>query len=147
MAATIKKKHQLVLDVSDIEDDFFEDVSIFGLRAPEEIYHVIWTINKLINFQLKPCKSYAIQNDFNFDMYEYFDKKNSLFHYIYTNRKHGNIMMRDLRGFHFLWCIKGFDNRFYYIQELKEKLSKEPIIELFQNLDIDNITNKSLLLF
>jgi hypothetical protein len=143
MAAKSKK---LVLDTSDFEEDFFEDSTLFGLRATEEPYHIIWLINKILKYEFKINKYYAALNNYNFNLYEFDDKKNAILHSIYTNKLNGKILIQEQKGYQFLWLIKGYDNRFYTIQDIKDKLKTNETFALFQQLDIDNIKSKSLLI-
>jgi hypothetical protein len=144
--ATSKKIKPLILDISAIEEDFFDDASLLGVFVADEDYHAIWLINNYFCMNFLPNKMYNEQLNYEFNQYEYYCPKHNLQHYIYTNRKNGNILLRGQRGYHLLWLIKGEDDRYFFIEEIKEMCSKIDNIDHVNTLDLDTIADKHLLI-
>jgi hypothetical protein len=144
--ATIKK-NALILDVAAIEEDFFEDASIYGLRFAEDAYYCAWFLNTNFGTNFTRNKQYFRTSNQGYDLYEFFDKKTSLEHLLYTNKKQGNYMIRELRGYQYLWIVKGEDYAYIYMNDLIKKIKKEGIAMEMQSIDIDKIANKSLFIF
>jgi hypothetical protein len=144
--ATVKK-NALVLDVAAIEEDFFEDASIYGLRFAEEAYYCAWFLNTNYGTRFVRNKQFFLTSEQGYDLYEFYDPKTSLEHLLYTNQKQGNYMMRELRGYHFFWIVKGEDYAYIFMNDLLAKMKKDGIGIEIQSIDIDKITNKSLFIF
>jgi hypothetical protein len=141
------KKNALVLDVAAIEEDFFDYASIYGLRFSEAPYYCAWFLNNHLGTNFERNKSFFRQNESGFDLYEFFDRKTSLEHLLYTNHREGNYMIREMRGFQYFWMVKGEDFSYIYMNQMKQRIEKSfPVLDL-QLIDIDKITNKSLFIF
>ncbi len=145
--ATSKKQITLVLDTQAIEEHFFEDTSLYAIRFAEHPYHAIWQINNLLHTKFVFNNSYFTDNGFSFSQYQFEDIKNDLQHYIYSNRKGGSFMIRELRGFHFFWLVKGGTNRNKFMLQAQKKILEQTKAELFQVLDLENLGQKSSFLF
>jgi hypothetical protein len=147
MAAHVKNKI-LKFDLHEIEDAFFEDTTAFGIKALEEPYHIAWLINQMVGTKFIRNKENLIELNDNFVLYEFNDKRNYLNNYLYTNKRNGQILVKSLKGFSFIWLIQGQDtNRFFYVNEVLKKIKAIGKEGWLQRIDLDNCTDKSLLIF
>jgi hypothetical protein len=145
--AAAKKVKALILDQTEIEAEFFEDCSLIGLRMDAEAYKSVWQINQLFNMQFERDKYFGQLHDYKFELYQYYDKAQSLNHTIYTNRKDGHTLVSNLKGYNLLWLINGADNRFYFTQTIKNIAAKTTAIDLVKEIDLDVLDGRGLLLF
>jgi hypothetical protein len=145
--ANSKKSLNLVLDTQALEEDFFEDTSLYAIRFSEHGYYVIWLINKLMNINFTLNKNYFSENDFKFTQYQFLDLKNDLQHFIYTNRNQGNFLVRELRGFHFFWLVKGASNRNKYMLDAIKKINENSEVDIIQQLDLETLAQRNNFLF
>jgi hypothetical protein len=145
--ANSKKQVTLVLDTQAIEEDFFEDTSLYAIRFSEHAYHAIWLFNKLLGTNFTLNKAYYEDINFEFTQFQYVDTKNDLQHFIYTNRMNGNFLVRELRGFHFFWLVRGESNRNRYMLEAIKKITENTEVELFQQLELESLAQRNCFLF
>ncbi len=141
------KKFALILDNAAIEEEFFDDAVLYGIRFPEDGYYTAWYLNNYVNTNFTRNHPFFLNNNQIFDMYEYTDANNNLEHYLYTNNKYGNYLVRELRGFHYFWLVKGEDNTYIHMNTFKEKLKALPHGFEMQLIQIDSITNKQVFIF
>ncbi len=145
--ANSKKHISLVLDTQAIEEDFFEDTSLYAIRFSEHAYHAVWLFNKLLGTNFVLNKEYYVDTNFTFTQFQYFDSKLDLQHYIYTNRMQGNFLVRDLRGFHFFWLVRGEAVRNRFMLEAIKKITENSEVEIFQQLELETLDSKHCFLF
>jgi hypothetical protein len=145
--ATVKKQSLLLLDNDAILEDFFEYTDLYGLKFSEEPYYCAWFLNEHLGTNFVRNKNFFRENTHGFDLYEYNDLKISVQHLLYTNNLKGNFMIRELRGFQYLWMVKGEDNSLIYMASVQQQFKKfNGLVEL-QKLDLDKITDKGVFLF
>jgi hypothetical protein len=143
----MSKSKKLVLDVAALEEAFFEDCVLKGIRFMVEPYQFIWWLNKSLGTKFILNKQYAIENNHTFVLYEFIDKKNGLEHYLYTNRKSGNVMIRKWKGFNYLWLVRGASDSIYmYFASAIRMLTKENSNVIIQDLDLEQVDEKSYLI-
>jgi hypothetical protein len=144
----MSKQKKLVLDVSAMEESFFEDCSLSGIKFMVEPYYCAWWLNKCLGTNFILNKQFGMDaNELNFGMYEYVDTKNGVEHFLYTNKNEGAIKLRSLRGFNFLWLIRtAHDNLYLYKADAIGKIkAKSPNI-LLQDIDIENFEDRAYLI-
>lgn len=143
----MSKKEKFILELDELEDDFFDDASIIAIVCKEEPYHFIWNCNQLLNTQLKVYK--GIPRDsilYNHTIYDFYDDKQGLQHYIYQLVQDNNALLPELKNFDFLWIIKGGDERLIYLEKIIEKIAPIKKLQIVTKLAEDKIKNKTLLI-
>jgi hypothetical protein len=138
------KAKLLLLNVDDMVDGFFEDAILYGLKFNEGAVYVAWFLKNELNIKFVRDKSFFKRTEDGFDLYHYLDQKKDMQHLLYTNNKYGKYLIRELKGFHYFWLVKGSTNAYIYMSMVMQKLQAlNSNIELVQ-LDTDKIKEKAI---
>jgi len=104
---TIKTKRQ-VLDISMIEEEFFEDAFLMGIVCPLPSYRFIWNIEQYFHFLFERRHEFEVEaNSGCFEVYTCCEEEKLVEHTIYTNRKGTSYLIPEAKNIDFIWMIKG----------------------------------------
>ncbi|HQW46314.1 MAG: IPExxxVDY family protein [Bacteroidetes bacterium] len=143
----ISKPKNQVLDNSDLEDEFFEDVRLIGIVSASEYYQLISYINQRLAFSFVRNHELEIQiQQHFFPVFEYKDEEKLIEHYIFCNRRKTNYMMPDAKNIDFIWLLKGNFQYQEKIQQLPVFLKKVEGIDFCFDIVSDSLKMRQLLI-
>jgi hypothetical protein len=145
--AAAKKIKPLVLDVAAVVEDFYEDCSLIGLHMEGDVFQNVWRLNQIFSLNLQRNTYFSETTEFKFDLYQYYDRINSLSHAVYSNRKFGHTLAPQYRGLELLWLINGNDNAYYFIENIRKVARVGTHILSMKEIDLDTFEHKGALLF
>ncbi len=141
---------KLKLDISAMQEDFFEDAAMIGIVTAMPAYHLCWLLNKHfdIEFVRKPEQDISLQKSdtlYNFPIYQ-FDLPNSEQKYVLYKLKDGKEpLLPETRLLDYLWLIQtagpAADADF-----IAAELKNIPDIQMAQKLAPDQLKSLSNLL-
>jgi len=143
---------KLVLDNTELTQDFFEDTKLLGIMAPIKDYQLCWHLNSLLGVDFRINHDIEIQltkkkRNYFFAVYEFSDPTGSLYHYLYNNRFDGEYLLPEFKHLDFLWLMKGDIVHEETLQETINNLRSINSVQLVTELTNEKIKNKEHLVF
>ncbi|MBL0233954.1 MAG: IPExxxVDY family protein [Chitinophagaceae bacterium] len=147
-----EKSNKLVLDNSEMTEEFFENTRLLGIMAPVKDYQFCWHLNSMIGLDFRLNHDIEIRlvkkkRDYFFSVYEFAEPVNFLCHYVYNNKFDGEYLLNEFRHFDFLWLMKGDEVTNQTLQQTIATIRTIPSVQLITELAIDKIENKENLVF
>lgn len=147
-----EKQNKLILDNSEMTEEFFENTRLLGIVAPVKDYQFCWHLNSMIGLDFRLNHDIEIRlvkkkRDYFFSVYEYAEPVNYLCHYVYNNKFDGEYLLNEFRHFDFLWLMKGDEVTDQTLQQTIATIRTVPGVQLITELAIDKIENKENLVF
>lgn len=147
-----EKSHKLVLDNSEMTEEFFDNTRLLGIMAPVKDYQFCWHLNSMIGLDFRLNHDIEIRlvkkkRDYFFSVYEFAEPVNFLCHYVYNNKFDGEYLLNEFRHFDFLWLMKGDEVTDATLQQTITTIRTIPSVQLITELAIDKIENKENLVF
>ena len=147
-----EKTNKLILDNSEMTEEFFENTRLLGIVAPVKDYQFCWHLNSMIGLDFRLNHEIEIRlirkkRDYYFSVYEYAEPVNFLCHYVYNNKFDGEYLLNEFRHFDFLWLMKGDEVMDETLQQTISTIRTIPSVQLITELAIDKINNKENLVF
>ena len=147
-----EKTNKLILDNSEMTEEFFENTRLLGIVAPVKDYQFCWHLNSMIGLDFRLNHEIEIRlirkkRDYYFSVYEYAEPVNFLCHYVYNNKFDGEYLLNEFRHFDFLWLMKGDEVTDETLQQTISTIRTIPSVQLITELAIDKINNKENLVF
>ena len=136
---------KLVLDMSAMQKDFFEDAAMVGIGSAAPAYHLCWLLNRHfeINFVRDPEQNILLQkkeNKYYFPIYHY-DFPNSSYKYLLYKLKNANeSLLPETKLLDYLWLIQTAnpeDDAVYIAAQLKDL----PDVQLSQIIEPGQLKN------
>jgi hypothetical protein len=130
---------KLIIDNSQIAEDFFEDAKLLGIQCPVEAHRFVWMANRHFGYRFiyqneGERKLRSQKRDYEFPFYHCREANMEIDHYLYVNNDDGKHLLSELKHIDFLWLLKGsaFENGFLIIlmNELKKMDQVQLVIEL-----------------
>jgi hypothetical protein len=146
------KSNKLILDNSEMTEEFFDNTRLLGIMAPVKDYQFCWHLNSMIGLDFRLNHDIEIRlvkkkRDYFFSVYEYAEPVNYLCHYVYNNKFDGEYLLNEFRHFDFLWLMKGDEVSDETLQQTISTIRTIPSVQLITQLAIDKINNKENLVF
>lgn len=147
-----EKSNKLILDNSEMTEEFFDNTRLLGIMAPVKDYQFCWHLNSMIGLDFRLNHDIEIRlvkkkRDYFFSVYEYAEPVNYLSHYVYNNKFDGEYLLNEFRHFDFLWLMKGDEVTDDTLQKTIATIRTIPSVQLITELAIDKINNKENLVF
>ena len=103
---------KLILDITALNDGFFDETRLLGITASVKNYLFCWQINKILgyNFRLNPEIEIHLKRktrSYFFPVYEFTEPHSCLTHYLYHNYYDGEYLLPEFKHMDFLWLMKG----------------------------------------
>jgi hypothetical protein len=143
---------KLILDNTELTNDFFEDSRLLGIMAPVNDYQFGWQLNQLIGIDFRINNDIEIQltrkkRNYFFAVYDFHEKTRTLSHYLYNNRFDGEYLLPEFKHLDFLWLMKGDIITEESLQEYAAAIKTIPGVQLVIELTNEKIKNKEHLVF
>lgn len=147
-----EKLNKLVLDNSEMTEEFFDNTRLLGIMAPVKDYQFCWHLNSMIGLDFRLNHEIEIRlvkkkRDYFFSVYEFAEPVNFLCHYVYNNKFDGEYLLNEFRHFDFLWLMKGDEVTDETLQQTITTIRTIPSVQLITELAIDKIETKENLVF
>ncbi len=102
---------KLLLDVDELNDDFFEDTRLLGITATVKNYQFCMQLNNILgyDFRLNPEIEIHLKKknrNYYFSIYQYNEPNTPLIHYLYQNQFDGEYLLPEFKHMDFLWLMK-----------------------------------------
>lgn len=141
---------KLVIDNSQLAEEFFADVRLFGIQCPHEPHWLIWIINNqfLYDFRYQAGSEIEVKKKgrpFRYPIYQCMEPNLEVIHLIYANQYDGEYLLPELRHYDFIWLIKGElpNNEIPHL--IFTELKAIPQVQLVTELTPEKIINKTQL--
>lgn len=143
---------KLKLDITDLEEEFFEDTRLLGIVSPLKDYQFCWHVNNIIQFDFRINTDIEIilkkkQREYYFSVFQFSEPAGSLVHYLYNNHYDGEFLLPELRHLDYLWLMKGDvveDSKMNYLIQSIKSISQ---VQMVTELASGNIKSKTNLVF
>jgi hypothetical protein len=118
---------------------------LIGIRFNGEPFQCAAWLNRNLKTNFVFQKGSDVPSEFG--IYEYTDNKKGIQHMLYVNRSSGNFRLRSLRGYSYLWLIKGDDDSVFFIVAEAQTISKSDQANiLIERLNIQDVKDRSSLI-
>ncbi len=143
---------KLLLNTSDLTDDFFSDTRLLGIMAPIKDYQFCWQLNRIIGMDFRINNDIEIQLNkkkraYFFTVFEFNEPTGSLCHYIYKNQFDGEYLLPEFKHLDFLWLMKGDEVSDEALHEISQYIRSIHGVQLVVELTNEKIKNKEHLVF
>jgi hypothetical protein len=142
---------KLTLDLNAMQEDFFADAVIIGIRSALPGYRFCWLMNKLLHTHFVRDPEFDIKmerpggEDVFFEVYEFVLPQNSGKHIIYKLKTQEVHLMPEIKNLDFIWLVQTAmaDKDAKTILEHCRNINE---IEMAQILPLHQLKNKQHLL-
>jgi hypothetical protein len=146
--ATSRKslKQPQVLSSALLIEDFFEKVKILTIVCNLSDYHFVNKINTLFNLHFvrtHHCEKKI--SDTYFTVYEFYDNKHFIEHYIYKNKCNNMALLPEIKQVDFIWLIRGSYHYLPLLNDLENYIKEIPEIQLCVNIPYHKLPNCEVL--
>lgn len=143
---------KLVLNIEELNNDFFEDTRLLGITASVKNYRFCWYLNNGMGFDFRLNPEIEIQlikkqRKYFFNIYQFQEPNSFLFHYLYHNHFDGEYLLPEFKHIDFLWLMKGDwvdDEKCNWI---KQSIKNIAGVQLVAELTNEQIKNKGNMVF
>ncbi len=143
---------KLLLDIEELNNDFFEDTRLLGITASVKNYQFCWHLNNLLGFDFRLNADFELQllrknRKYYFNIYQSKEENTCLIHYLYHNQFDGEYLLPEFKHMDFLWLMKGDwvdDEKCNWI---KQSVKTIPGVQLVAELTNEKIKNKGNMVF
>jgi hypothetical protein len=138
---------KLVVDNSQIANEFFEDARLIGIQCPLEPHRFVWLINRSLgmNFQYwqeSEIHIRSMKREYEFSIYQCREYHIELFHILYVNQDEGKHLLPELKHIDYLWLLKGTQPDADFLPTLMTGLRQIEEVLLVMELTNEKIKNK-----
>ncbi len=143
---------KLVLDNSELTEEFFSDTRLLGIMAPVKDYQFCWHLNTNIglNFRMNndiEIKLIKKKRNYFFSVYEFNEPTRFLSHYVYNNQYDGEYLLPEFKHVDFLWLMKGDEVSDESLQETIQTIRSLNSVQMVVELTNEKVKNKEHLVF
>ena len=143
---------KLLLDNTELTNEFFEETRLLGIMAPIKDYQFCWHLNNLMRMDFRVNNDIELQvtrkkRNYFFTVYEFIEPTNSLSHYIYNNQFDGEYLLPEFKHLDFLWLMKGDTVADNALQERINSIRVINSVQLVLELTNEKIKHKENLVF
>ena len=143
---------KLLLDVDELNEDFFGDTRLLGITATVKNYQFCMQLNNILgyDFRLNPEIEIHLKKknrNYYFSIYQYNEPNTSLIHYLYQNQFDGEYLLPEFKHMDFLWLMK-----YDYVEDEKCNWIRQSIrnlngVQMITELTNEQIKNKGNMVF
>ncbi len=143
---------KLLLDVDELNDDFFDGTRLLGITATVKNYQFCMQLNNMLgyDFRLNPEIEIHLKKknrNYYFSIYQYNEPNTSLIHYLYQNQFDGEYLLPEFKHMDFLWLMK-----YDYVEDEKCNWIRQSIrnlngVQMITELTNEQIKNKGNMVF
>ena len=142
---------KLRLDISGMNEEFFEDTRILGIISTAKNYRFCWQLNNILGYRFRLNTDIEVQvkrkeRDYFFPVYEYSVPNCFLTHYLYHNHFDGEYLLPDFKHMDFVWLMKGDAVDDAFCRELIQTVKNMNGVQMVAELTHEKIKNKSHLI-
>ena len=143
---------KLVLNIEELNNDFFEDTRLLGITASVKNYRFCWHLNNGMGFDFRLNPEIEIQlikkqRKYFFNIYQYQEPNSFLFHYLYHNHFDGEYLLPEFKHIDFLWLMKGDWVDDEKCRWIKQSIKNIAGVQLVAELTNEQIKNKGNMVF
>ena len=148
----MKASKNLLLDVGDSYEAFFEDAIIIGIVAPYKSYKFCLRLNNLLNFNFKLNTEIQIllrkkDRNYAFPVYQSDVPHSFVKHYLYDNRNDGETLLPEFKNIDFIWLIKGASSYENQLNEMLQIIHSISGVQLATEIKTAHLPNRQNLIF
>jgi hypothetical protein len=148
----MKTGKNLLLDIDDSCEDFFEDAIIIGIVAPYKGYKFCLRLNKLLNFNFKLNTEIQILlrkkgREYSFPVYQSDVRHSCVKHYLYDNRNDGETLLPEFKNIDFIWLLKGASSYENQLNEMLQIINSLSGVQLATEIKPERLHNRQNLIF
>ena len=143
---------KLLLDVDELNDDFFDETRLLGITATVKNYQFCMQLNNMLgyDFRLNPEIEIHLKKknrNYYFSIYQYCEPNTPLIHYLYQNQFDGEYLLPEFKHMDFLWLMKYDlvdDEKCSWIRQAISNLNG---VQMITELTYEQIKNKGNMVF
>ncbi len=143
---------KLLLDVDELNDDFFDETRLLGITATVKNYQFCMQLNNMLgyDFRLNPEIEIHLKKknrNYYFSIYQCHEPNTTLIHYLYQNQFDGEYLLPEFKHMDFLWLMKyDFvdDEKCNWIRQAIRNLNG---VQMITELTNEQIKNKGNMVF
>lgn len=145
-------KQSLKLDLSILEDDFFNDIRLIGISSALQCFELCLQLNKKMgyNFKLNPniqLEYFKNKRKYYFKVYQSNDTKNQTKHYLYVNVDDGQYLMPEIKNVDYIFMIKSNITNNEHFKNILQNIKSFSFIQLAFEIYKKQLKNPSNLMF
>ena len=145
-------KQNLKIDLSILEDDFFNGVHLIGISSALQCFELCLQLNKKMGYKLKLNPSIQLEylknnRKYYFKVYQTNDLKNQVKHYLYVNVDDGQYLMPEIKNVDYIFMVKSNFTNNEYFNKILQNIKSFSFIQLAFEINIKQLKNPSNLLF
>ena len=143
---------KLVLDNTELTEEFFSDTRLLGIMAPVKDYQFCWHLNTSIGLDFRVNNEIEIKlikkkRNYFFSVYEFNEPTRFLSHYVYNNQFDGEYLLPEFKHVDFLWLMKGDEVSDESLQETIQIIRSLNSVQMVVELTNEKVKNKEHLVF
>lgn len=151
-STSFSNRMKFKIDNIELIEEFYVSTHILGIVAPVKSYNFCWQLNQILKLDFRTNGSLEIQlekkqRNYFFNIYTYNERNNSRKHYIYQNQNDGEYLLPELKHLDFLWLIQDEEISIEELQRLQLQIREIKMVQLVTELTLENIKNKTHLIF
>jgi hypothetical protein len=141
-----------ILNMADMEEDFFSDALFIGIASPYPAYRFCWLLNQHfdVDFRRNADIDLSVQTPKNgkiyFPVYQYAAPLNGAENILYRLKNQRQSLLSEIKGLDFLWMIRNACQQ-GFVEETTRLLRTMPQVQLAQILAPKQLKNRNYLLF
>jgi len=143
---------KLILDNTELTEEFFSDTRLLGIMAPVKDYQFCWHLNTNIGLDFRMNNDIEIKlikkkRNYFFSVYEFNEPTRFLSHYVYNNQFDGEYLLPEFKHVDFLWLMKGDEVSDESLQETIQIIRSINSVQMVVELTNEKVKNKEHLVF
>ena len=143
---------KLILDNTELTEEFFSDTRLLGIMAPVKDYQFCWHLNTNIGLDFRMNNDIEIKlikkkRNYFFSVYEFNEPTRFLSHYVYNNQFDGEYLLPEFKHVDFLWLMKGDEVSDDSLQETIQIIRSINSVQMVVELTNEKVKNKEHLVF
>ena len=147
-----ERSTKLVLDNTELTEEFFSDTRLLGIMAPVKDYQFCWHLNTNIGLDFRMNNDIEIKlikkkRNYFFSVYEFSEPTRFLSHYVYNNQFDGEYLLPEFKHVDFLWLMKGDEVSDESLQETIQIIRSINSVQMVVELTNEKVKNKEHLVF
>ena len=147
-----ERSTKLVLDNTELTEEFFSDTRLLGIMAPVKDYQFCWHLNTNIGLDFRMNNDIEIKlikkkRNYFFSVYEFNEPTRFLSHYVYNNQFDGEYLLPEFKHVDFLWLMKGDEVSDESLQETIQIIRSINSVQMVVELTNEKVKNKEHLVF
>jgi hypothetical protein len=138
---------KLVVDNTQIANEFFDDARLIGIQCPLEAHRFVWLINRTFGMQFhylqeSEIKMKSMKRNYEYAIYQFMEAHLELEHILYVNEDEGKHLLPELKHIDYLWLLKGNQQGTDFFQSLMTGLRQIEDVLLVMELTNEKIRHK-----